>query len=173
MIHQTTETATGKATRRPANRSSKNRKPRMSAEEREARRAADAALIEAAGARLDGDEAGEELVDFITARPALARLSVKNCALLAEQAEMRGTDVSNVQTFKGWQALGRQVKKGAKAYKLTVPRGSDDEAKAKDDEKADKDQDESKERKPRFYLKAGWFDVSQTEGIEDTEPDDE
>jgi hypothetical protein len=141
-------------------------------EQRQARYAADAALIEAASARLDGDEAGDDLAEFITGRPALARLSVKNCALLAEQAEMRGTDVSDVRTFAGWRTVGRQVKKGSKAYQLTVPR-RDEETKAEAGAEASKPEPEGKEKKPRFFLKAAWFDIAQTEPVEFTEPTSE
>lgn len=143
-------------------------------EQREARYAADAALIEAANARLDGDDAGDDLAEFITGRPALARLSVKNCALLAEQAEMRGTDVSDVRTFNGWRTVGRQVKKGAKAYQLTVPR-QDEKTKAEAGAEASTKQEpeQAKEKKRRFFLKAAWFDISQTEPVEFTQPDSE
>jgi len=142
--------------------------------QREARYAADAALIEAASARLDGDEAGDDLAEFITGRPALARLSVKNCALLAEQAEMRGTDVSDVRTFAGWRTVGRQVKKGSKAFQLTVPRRGE-ETKAEAGAQADKqpEPEQGKEKKPRFFLKSAWFDIAQTEPVEFTEPDSE
>lgn len=153
-----------------ANRRRTSRKPRMTEGQRQARREADAALVEAANTRLDGDEAGAELADWIRARPALARLSIKNIALLAEQAEARGADVADVQTYREWQARGRQVKQGAKAYKLTVPYRRDDKRTDEEGQDREPKPEEGKKKPPRFYLKAGWFDVGQTEGIEDFEP---
>jgi hypothetical protein len=149
-----------------------SRKPRLSDEARAARREAEAALIEAANARLAGEEAGAELADFIRARPALARLSLKNLALLAEQAEERGTDVTNVQTFQTWQLYGRQVRKGARAYKLTVPYRRE-EKKAEGEQAPEAKPEEGKKKPPRFYLKAGWFDIADTEGLEAFEPGDQ
>ena len=145
----------------------KARKPRTTPEQRAARREADAALIEAASARLDGDEAGPELADYIDAHPALARLSVKNVSLLVEQATERGTTVSDVQTYRGWQTRGRQVRKGAKAYRLIVPRREDtDKAdKAADEPRSDGNEGDDKPKRPRFYLKPAWFDVADTEPI--------
>lgn len=149
------------------------RKPRMSDAERAARREADAALTEAAAARLADDEAAADMVAFMLGRPRLARLSLRNVALLMEQCEERGTDATDVRTFKGWQAVGRIVGKGERAYKLTVPRRDEDQAKAADDadEPRAQAQEEGKPKRPRFYLKAGWFDVSQTEGIETADAD--
>lgn len=144
------------------------RNTRTTPEQRAARRELDAALIEAAAAHLDGDEAGDELAAFITGRPHLARLSIKNCALLFTQAAERGADVTNVRTFAGWLAEGRAVRKGSKAYKLTVPR-QDDDAKADNstdgDAPAEPSGDDAKPKRPRFYLKSGWFDISQTDEV--------
>ncbi len=63
-----------------------------------------------------------------------------------------------INTYKGWLALGRQVKKGSKAIKLFIPV----KAKSKSDEK----DEEEKALLTGFILKPYWFGLSQTEGKE-------
>lgn len=66
------------------------------------------------------------------------------------QMHMRGLEVSPIATFKKWQSLGRNVKKGSKAIELCMPVTIKD----KDTEKP----------KTVFIFKKNWFSMSQTEG---------
>ena len=58
-----------------------------------------------------------------------------------------------INTFMGWKALGRSVKKGEKAIALCMPVTITD--------KEDKDK-----KKTIFILKNNWFGLNQTEGEE-------
>lgn len=58
-----------------------------------------------------------------------------------------------INTYKGWQALGRQVKKGSKAIALLMPVTIKDKA---DPEK----------KKMIFIPRNNWFGVSQTDGAD-------
>ena len=60
-----------------------------------------------------------------------------------------------INTYKGWQKLGRQVKKGAKAISLSMP-------------VIIKEKNEKGEEKEKmiFIWKKNWFGLSQTEGEE-------
>lgn len=62
----------------------------------------------------------------------------------------RGLEISPIATFKKWQSLGRQVKKGSKAIALIMP-------------VTIKDKDTG-ETKTVFIPKNNWFAMSQTEG---------
>lgn len=64
-----------------------------------------------------------------------------------------------INTYKGWLALGRQVKKGSKAIKLLMP------VKVKS-KNPNKDEEEGKKTFTRFIEKPYWFGLSQTEGKE-------
>lgn len=60
-----------------------------------------------------------------------------------------------INTYKGWQALGRQVKKGAKAICLTMPVTIKDENK-----------DGNEVKKVIYIPKNYWFKLSDTDGEE-------
>lgn len=67
----------------------------------------------------------------------------------------RGIDVGPIATFKKWQSLGRQVKKGERAISLYLPvvlKEKDAEGK------------ETGRTKQIFLLRPNWFALSQTEG---------
>ena len=76
-------------------------------------------------------------------------------AAMCECAD-RGIAVGPINTYKGWQSLGRQVQKGQKAITLCMPMTF------KDKTKLDKD------GKPKtgvfFQWKPFWFVMAQTEG---------
>lgn len=147
-----------------------SRRPRLTKAQRQARRDADNQLMEMSTQLIDDDEPSAELVAFMAARPGLTRLSLRNIALLSVRAEQRGTDSSDVQTYRQWQDRGRQVRKGERSYKIIVSAGTEDPEQSKQDpapaEAAPTDQDQP-EAKPRFRLKSGWFDRSQTDAIDD------
>jgi hypothetical protein len=62
----------------------------------------------------------------------------------------RGLEISPIATFKKWQSLNRQVKKGSKAIALLMPVTIKDKV--------------TDEKKTIFVAKNNWFAMSQTEG---------
>lgn len=59
--------------------------------------------------------------------------------------------IEPINTYKGWQALGRQVKKGSKAIELCMPFTM-------------KDKDDETKIFTVFGFRRNWFGLSQTEG---------
>lgn len=80
--------------------------------------------------------------------------SFRNIVLLCKQFVMRGQDVAPVATYKKWQELNRQVKKGSKAYEMYVP-----VFKKEIDEKTGEETE-----RMFFIVKKAWFSVSDTDG---------
>src|SRR5215207_7474491 len=81
--------------------------------------------------------------------------SVGNQLLALAQCHLRGITPGPIRTFPGWQALGRNVRRGERALVLCMPitgkrRGADP-----DDENA---------TYTAFVYKPRWFVLSQTEG---------
>jgi antirestriction protein ArdC len=91
------------------------------------------------------------------------RYSINNQLLAFFQCMEQGIDVGGIATYKKWQELGRQVKKGSKAIGLYMPVSY-----KKIDEETGKEKNHS-----FFAYKNSWFVFSQTEGetndIEDAE----
>ena len=83
--------------------------------------------------------------------------SIGNQLLAWSQLKGRGLDLSPIATYKTWQGLGRQVKKGEKAIALVMPVTIN-----KKDEAGEKTGDCFQ----AFVLKNNWFALSQTEGEE-------
>jgi len=81
--------------------------------------------------------------------------SIGNQMLAWSQLSGRGLDLSPIATYKTWQSLGRQVKKGEKALALVMPVTI-----SKKDEAGEKTGDCFQ----AFILKNNWFALSQTEG---------
>ncbi len=48
--------------------------------------------------------------------------SIGNCMLAAAQCHARGVQLGPIATYKKWQELGRQVRRGEKALTLCMPR---------------------------------------------------
>jgi antirestriction protein ArdC len=71
------------------------------------------------------------------------------------QCDMRGIEIGPMKTFKGWQELGRMVKKGEKALVLCQPLTSKRE-----------DKNGNEVFSTFFTWKPRWFTLSQTEGAE-------
>lgn len=82
--------------------------------------------------------------------------SVGNQLLAITQCERRGLEAGALNTYPGWLALGRQVKRGEKALMLRAPMVR----KSKDDSPG----------YTTFAIKPRWFLISQTEG-EPVEPE--
>ncbi|SCL12925.1 hypothetical protein GA0070616_0066 [Micromonospora nigra] len=99
--------------------------------------------------------------------------SLRNQALLAQQADERGFVLSDVDSVKGWRQRGRFVRKGETGLRLIKPVGKDkkdtdaDEPEASDEREDDADDtDETGEDngKPKFRTGVV-FDVAQTAEI--------
>jgi N-terminal domain of anti-restriction factor ArdC len=80
--------------------------------------------------------------------------SLGNQILALLQCQMRGIEPGPINTYPGWQQLGRQVKKGEKALTLCMPLV----AKKKDDS------GEKQAFITAFVYKPRWFALSQTDG---------
>jgi hypothetical protein len=78
--------------------------------------------------------------------------SIGNQVLAGMQLEK----VEPINTYKGWQEAGRQVKKGAKAISLRMP--------------ISKKETETEEASFFYILRNNWFPLSMTEGEEYAQP---
>lgn len=65
----------------------------------------------------------------------------------------RNQEIAPIATYKKWQELGRQVKKGAKALELVMPCTV-----------KDKDKDGNEKKKTVFVYRKNWFSMNDTEG---------
>jgi len=83
--------------------------------------------------------------------------SIGNQMMAYSQLVGRGEQLSPIATYAKWKALGRQVKKGAKAIQLCMPVtiSKKDDAGAK-----------TGEAFQMFIVKNNWFSMSQTEGAD-------
>ena len=88
------------------------------------------------------------------------------------QCMLRGIEAGPIHTYKGWQELGRQVKKGEKAIILTIPVTISDKRKDAQTVSAGGDAGKSTEtvaappKRTIFVDRPHWFVLSQTEGKE-------
>lgn len=83
--------------------------------------------------------------------------SLGNQLLAMFQCSQRGLDLSPINTYKGWQKLGRQVRKGEKALSLCMP------VTCAREEKND-DGTVTKAGFTRFIFRNNWFVMAQTDG---------
>jgi antirestriction protein ArdC len=99
------------------------------------------------------------------------RYSARNALIAIAQANKLNRQVSPINTFKGWEKLGRKVKKGEKAIALFLPIIVKD----KNDCKEDTEKEDNKENKSKafFVLKRNWFLYSQTDGEEEINFDEQ
>ena len=90
--------------------------------------------------------------------------SVGNSMLAMMECYAREIDLGPINTYKGWQSLGRQVRKGSKAISLIMPVTCKGEHK-------DAETGELQEFQfARFIMRANWFVLSQTDGEDVTLP---
>jgi hypothetical protein len=101
------------------------------------------------------NEALTEPGKLMAAYTAFHRYSMGNQLL----AMMQGAN-SPINTYKGWQSLGRQVKKGSKAIELCMP------VTITKEQEGDKDDVTF----TRFIYRRNWFTLDQTDGDEFTMP---
>jgi hypothetical protein len=104
---------------------------------------------------------------IMEAYSAFHHYSIGNQILALVQCQMRGLEPGPINTFPGWQALGRSVKRGERALILCMPITR----KARDEEAESNGDDANGERTfTSFMHKARWFVISQTVGDEFTPP---
>lgn len=93
--------------------------------------------------------------------------SLSNQLLAAHQLLEQGKALSPIASYKRWQELGRQVRKGERALALSMP------VTVKIPEERDEKTGEilqSELTYTRFKLARGWFSLEQTEGAAYVEP---
>src|SRR5437868_2390219 len=81
--------------------------------------------------------------------------SIGNQMLALMQCQMRGLRPGPISTYPGWQAKGRQVRRGEKAIVLCMPLTCKRKA---------ENEGEREECFTRFVYKPHWFVMSQTDG---------
>ncbi|MEV6832034.1 hypothetical protein [Amycolatopsis sp. NPDC051102] len=147
------------------------------AEDRAAFAEADAALADAAHRVLADPAELERLVtQMLTIRsPRILRYSLRNQAMLINQARERGTTLTDLDTARGWSQRGRSVLEDERErpYRLTIPKGTEtvdgDAADHDGQDHDDTDGGEGKETRSRFRTRT-YYDYAQTEGLDDTMP---
>jgi antirestriction protein ArdC len=113
------------------------------------------------------------LVDAVTkpglimeAYSAFHSYSIGNQLLALVQCQMRGLQPGPINTFPGWQALGRNVKRGEHALVLCMPITR----KRRTEEANDVEEAGEQHTYTSFVYKSRWFVVSQTVGDDFTAP---
>lgn len=103
---------------------------------------------------------------IMDAYTAFHAYSIGNQILAMIQCQLRGLEPGPINTFPGWQALGRSVKRGERALMLCMPI-----TRKHRDEEACKNNDEGNGHTyTAFMYKPRWFVISQTMGDEFTPP---
>lgn len=86
--------------------------------------------------------------------------SFRNVLLLLIQAEERGMTLGRVASYRTWQAMGRQVRKGEMSLKVVAPVPF----KVRDEEGNEVLDDDGKPKRGRRFKLESVFDESQTDG---------
>jgi antirestriction protein ArdC len=113
-------------------------------------------------------EAVEQPGMILEAYSSFHGYSIGNCLLAFLQCNARGISPGPIATYKRWQELGRQVRKGEKALTLCMPVTRKATKKGRDDARENAIDEEA--FYTFFIYRARWFALSQTEG-EDIEPE--
>jgi hypothetical protein len=103
---------------------------------------------------------------IMEAYSAFHNYSIGNQILALVQCQLRGLEPGPINTFPGWQALGRTVKRGERALILCMPITR----KVRDNETQDSESENGERTFTSFMHKARWFAISQTIGDEFTPP---
>lgn len=103
---------------------------------------------------------------IMEAYSAFHRYSFGNQILAVVQCQLRGLEPGPINTFPGWQALGRTVKRGERALTLCMPITR----KVRDEESHDSEGESHDRTFTSFVLKPRWFVISQTVGDEFVPP---
>jgi len=99
---------------------------------------------------------------IMEAYSAFHRYSIANQILALVQCQLRGIESGPINTFPGWQALGRTVKRGERALTLCMPITR----KVRDEESLDNETENRERTFTAFVYKPRWFVLSQTTGDE-------
>jgi hypothetical protein len=102
---------------------------------------------------------------IMEAYSAFHRYSIGNQILALVQCQLRGIEPGPINTFPGWQQLGRHVKRGERALTLCMPITR----KCRNGQFDDESTDEAKTFTSFRYF-ARWFVLEQTEG-QDLQPE--
>jgi len=97
---------------------------------------------------------------------AFHNYSIGNQILALVQCQLRGLEPGPINTFPGWQALGRNVKRGERALILCMPITR----KLRNEETTESNDDNGERKFTSFVYKPRWFVMSQTAGEEFTRP---
>jgi len=100
---------------------------------------------------------------IMDAYSAFHNYSIGNQILAIVQCQLRGLEAGPINTFPGWEALGRNVKRGERALTLCMPITG----KVRKEETSEID-DKDAHTFTSFVYKPRWFVVSQTVGDEFT-----
>ena len=103
---------------------------------------------------------------IMEAYSAFHNYSIGNQILALVQCQLRGLEPGPINTFPGWQALGRTVKRGERAVILCMPITR----KVRDEETQQSEGEHGERTFTSFMHKARWFAISQTIGDEFTPP---
>lgn len=103
---------------------------------------------------------------IMEAYSAFHRYSIGNQILAVVQCQLRGLEPGPINTYPGWQALGRSVKRGERALTLCMPITR----KVRDGESQDSENEGPERTFTTFTHKPHWFVLSQTVGDEFISP---
>src|SRR5687768_5416050 len=103
---------------------------------------------------------------IMQAYTAFHSYSIGNQILALVQCQLRGLQPGPINTFPGWQALGRNVKRGERALVLCMPITR----KARNQDTTESDSENAERTFTSFVYKSRWFVISQTVGEEITKP---
>jgi len=99
---------------------------------------------------------------IMEAYSAFHNYSIGNQILALVQCHGRGLEPGPINTFPGWQALGRNVKRGERALTLCMPVTR----KVRDEELSDSESNRHERTFTTFMYKPRWLVISQTAGDE-------
>lgn len=106
----------------------------------------------------------EYLKDIVTKEGVLSscystfhNYSLLNQLIASSQLQARGQKIAPIASYKRWQELGRQVKKGSKAIALLMPVLIN---------KKDSEGNKTDDKMQLFVTRNNWFSLDDTEGAE-------
>ena len=99
---------------------------------------------------------------IMEAYSAFHNYSIGNQILALVQCQVRGLEPGPINTFPGWQALGRTVKRGERALTLCMPVTR----KVRNEDSNDSQSEDHERTFTTFMYKPRWFVLSQTSGDE-------
>lgn len=156
------------------------RRKKYTPEQRAERDAADKALKAAADEKLADPAAVADMVGKLVmiTTPRLLRYSLRNVALLMNQAEERGITLTDVDSKKAWRLRGYRIGTGETSLRIVAPKGTE---KTEGDDTGEQepaefstldadDQSDETEGRTRFRM-VPVYDISQMVEIEDFEGD--